>query len=193
VPMLPFCLDQVHLCPSLLHWHFTSPLRTSVKHCHPLPWTIFDQNPNHAGPHAITLSLPPLVVSTLHLHVLDFPLPLLDQPLPSRGQTDACTRQQPRAQTTPRDVHARQDAHAGNPGRDRTPLAPVVLTSSRPLPLSYALTVDPATSQTTPSRRGNPVRDATVDDVRRYPRQRPHALVLVSASFSSPSSPTSPP
>jgi hypothetical protein len=142
-------------------------------------------SPHHAIPSPLSskpinlVNRPPLTLLKLTMHALT--------------RDDVGIDQQLRAQTTPRDAHARQDAHAGKPGRDRTPLAPVVLTSSRPLPLSYALTVDPATSQTTPSRRGNPVRDATVDDVRRYPRQRPHALVLVSASFSSPSSPTSPP
>jgi hypothetical protein len=122
------------------------------------------QNPNHAGPHAITLSLPPLVFSTLHLHVLDFPLPLLDQPLPSRGQTDACTRQQPRAQTTPRDVHARQDVHAGNPGRDRTPPCPIASLAPSLYPCARRLTTVPSTSRTPPVGRGRAADDAHDND-----------------------------
>ncbi|KAK1661811.1 hypothetical protein QYE76_049970 [Lolium multiflorum] len=100
----------------------------------------------------------PQTMPTLHLHVLDVPPPLLDQPLPSLGQTDAYTRQQlPRRAERPCATDAHGDA----------PSAPSITSpvDQRSLDLSFRCSF-PSTSETQwtrPLARRRPVVVVTVN------------------------------
>jgi hypothetical protein len=100
-PMLGFWLDQVHLCPSLLPWHFTSPLRTSVNHCHHLPWTIFDQNTTMPSSMSLHMHTPSPLPSKSPQHVSELALTLLITTVYPLDHFDVDIDQQPRAQTRP--------------------------------------------------------------------------------------------
>ncbi|KAK1610539.1 hypothetical protein QYE76_034212 [Lolium multiflorum] len=80
--------------------------------------------------HGIIMPSSSLVPSGLHLHVLDIPLPLLDQPVPSFDQGNACTRQHRRAQNAPATPCRAWSPRQSAPGHH---LAPSTQCSPRPL------------------------------------------------------------
>jgi hypothetical protein len=84
---IPGALSHLPASSHPLAKHWSKPNLTKTGHA--VAWH------DHTMP-----SLSPLT-SGLHLHVLDVPLPLLDQPVPSFDQGNACTRQHRRAQNTP--------------------------------------------------------------------------------------------
>ncbi|KAK1662550.1 hypothetical protein QYE76_050709 [Lolium multiflorum] len=64
----------------------------------------------------------------------------------------------------PRHAHARQDAHGDAPERASTPARPVDSVLPSTSPFTCSLTVDPATSWTSPLARRSPVAVVTFDD-----------------------------
>ncbi|KAK1679656.1 hypothetical protein QYE76_040504 [Lolium multiflorum] len=70
-----------------------------------------------------------------------------------------------RAQTRPENVHARQDAHAGNPGRDRTPLCPVASRLPSLSPGTNRVATVPSISQTRSPALARPVAVVTDDEL----------------------------
>jgi hypothetical protein len=113
------------------------------------------------------MSLPMLFHSPLTSisphHVSCPPLTLLKLTMHALTPGDAGTGQNATRPDTPCDASMRMVATQSAPERR---LPPSLLTSSRPLPLSYALTRSPAPSWTTPLARARPVADDFVADRR---------------------------
>jgi hypothetical protein len=109
----------------------------------------------------------------------------------SNGAPDTLERDAPiRASDAHTRARARTANATGTPRHVDVPLACV--TSSSPLCATSSAT-SPRTSQTSPLARGNAVVDDLVDDHHHGTEHSLHAPVLVSPSFSPPSSPASPP
>jgi hypothetical protein len=142
---IPTLQHQSHHLPALALVTMTKNLDhaglLSPHHAHPSP--LPSKSPQHVSELALTL-----LITTV------YPLDLFDVGID----------QDKRAQTVPRDAHARQDTHEDVPERDRTPLAPVASRLPSLCPCTSRLAMTPAASQTTPLALARPVDDAIVAD-----------------------------
>nr|XP_051229885.1 extensin-like [Lolium perenne] len=123
-----------------------------------------DQKPNHAGLMSLHMHTPSPLPSKSPQHVSELALTLLITTVYPLDLFDVGIDQDKRAQTVPRDAHARQDTHEDVPERDRTPLAPVASRLPSLCPCTSRLAMTPAASQTTPLALARPVDDAIVAD-----------------------------
>jgi hypothetical protein len=106
-----------------------------------------------------------LALSNVHQHVPGVPHTPLRRMDTSPGRFMHHSGQEHDAQTRPENVHARQDAHAGNPGRDRTPLCPVASRLPSLSPGTNRVATVPSISQTRSPALARPVAVVTDDEL----------------------------
>ncbi|KAK1605033.1 hypothetical protein QYE76_028706 [Lolium multiflorum] len=143
-----------------------------------------DQKPNHAGLMSLHMHTPSPLPSKSPQHVSELALTLLITTVYPLDLFDVGIDQDKRAQTVPRDAHARQDTHEDVPERDRTPLCPVASHLPSLSPGTHRVATVPSIPQTRSPALARPVDDAIDDVLRHGPASLRHAPELARPSFS---------